>query len=46
MNSPSAPEIGRLSACLVLTTWDQAVGYGTVIRAAADVGIKTTADHA
>ncbi|MER8083605.1 hypothetical protein ACFVZR_05535 [Streptomyces sp. NPDC058316] len=46
MNDPGAPEIERLPACVVLTTWGQAAGYGTVIRAAADGGIETTADHA
>ncbi|MFF7499901.1 hypothetical protein ACFZBM_10665 [Streptomyces lavendulae] len=36
MNDPGAPEIERFLACVALTTWGEAAGYETVIRAAAD----------
>ncbi|WP_405441712.1 hypothetical protein OG373_31345 [Streptomyces avidinii] len=36
MNDPGMPEIERLLACVVLTTWGEAAGYEAVIRAAAD----------
>ncbi|MFJ5191646.1 hypothetical protein ACIQCQ_05865 [Streptomyces sp. NPDC088394] len=46
MNAPGAPEIERLPARVVRTPWGHAAGYVTVIRAAADGGIETRADHA
>ncbi|THA82450.1 hypothetical protein [Streptomyces sp. A0592] len=36
MNDPGTPEIERLLACAVLTTWGEAAGYEAVVSAAAN----------